>query len=45
MSSLTKDEVIAVNKIKDTMTLHKSLKRDITRDTPDLVNNYLFFMS
>ena len=43
-SSLTKDELMAVSKIKDTLTLHKDLKRFITgllwRAYPDLVSNY-----
>ena len=40
-SSLTKDELIAVSKIKDTITLHKGLERFVTRllwrDGPDLI--------
>ena len=43
-SSLTKDELIAVSKIKDTLSFHKGLKRFITgllwRAYPDLVSNY-----
>ena len=43
-SSLTKDELIAVSKIKDTLTFHKDLKRFVTgllwRADPDLVSNY-----
>ena len=43
-SSLTKDELIEVSKIKDTLTFHKGLKRFVTgllwRAYPDLVSNY-----
>ena len=43
-SSLTKDELIVVSKIKDTLSFHKGLKRFITgllwRAYPDLVSNY-----
>ena len=43
-SSLTKDEVIAVEKIKDTMKLHKDCQQFITgllwRKEPDLFNNF-----
>ena len=42
--SLTKDELIIVSKIKDTVTLHKGLKRFVTsllwREYPDLVSNF-----
>ena len=43
-TSLTKDELIAVSKIKDTLSFHKGLKRFITgllwRAYPDLVSNF-----
>ena len=43
-SSLTKDELIAVSKIKDTLSFHKGLKRFVTgllwRVYPDLVSNF-----
>ena len=43
-SLLTKDELIAVSKIKDTWTFHKGLKRFVTwllwGAYPDLVSNY-----
>ena len=44
-SSLTKDELVVVAKIKDILTLHKGLKRFITgllwRAYPDLVSNFV----
>ena len=44
-SSLTKDDLIAVSKIKNTMTLHKALKRFVTSlswgDDLHLVNNFV----
>ena len=43
-SLLTKDELIAVSKIKDTLSFHKGLKRFVTgllwRAYPDLASNY-----
>ena len=43
-SSLTKDELIVVSKIKDTLSFHKGLKRFVTgllcRVYPDLVSNF-----
>ena len=43
-SLLTKDELIAVSKIKDTLSFHKGLKRFVTgllwRAYPDLVSNF-----
>ena len=43
-SSLTKDELIAISKIKDTLSFHRGLKWFVTgllwRAYPDLVSNY-----